>query len=122
MVTALGWYMTKHAVGVYGTDGPAAPWAGAACDSVQREVDRGPSASLAIAPHGPGTVETYTIVYARDGACERGTVLGRLDDGRRFVARLPDDRTLLDALTRSEGVGLRGQVRAEDGVARFEPA
>jgi acetyl-CoA C-acetyltransferase len=72
-------------------------------------------------PHGPGIVETYTIVYGRDGACERGTVLGRLDGGRRFVARLPDDRTLLDALTRSEGVGLRGRVRTESGVGRFEP-
>ena len=121
MVTALGWYMTKHAVGVYGTDRPPAPWGGAACDSTQREADRVPAVPLATAPHGPGTVETYTIVYRRDGACERGTVLGRLEDGRRFVARLPDDRTLLDALTRSEGVGLRGQVRTENGVGRFEP-
>jgi acetyl-CoA C-acetyltransferase len=121
MVTALGWYMTKHAVGVYGTDRPAAPWTGAACDAPQREVDRVPAVAPAMEPHGPGIVETYTIVYGRDGACERGTVLGRLDGGRRFVARLPDDRTLLDALTRSEGVGLRGRVRTESGVGRFEP-
>jgi acetyl-CoA C-acetyltransferase len=77
---------------------------------------------VATSPQGAGTVETYTIVYGRDGACERGTVLGRLDDGRRFVTGLPDDRTLLEALTRSEGIGLRGRVVMESGLGRFEPA
>jgi acetyl-CoA C-acetyltransferase len=61
-------------------------------------------------------------VYGRDGLPERGTVLGRLDDGRRFVARLPDDRTLLEALTRSEAIGLGGHARSEGGVGRFEPS
>jgi acetyl-CoA C-acetyltransferase len=74
------------------------------------------------APSGRGIVETYTIAYGRDGGPERGTVLGRLDGGERFVARLPDDRTLLDACTRSEAIGLRGRVTCEDGVGRFLPA
>jgi acetyl-CoA C-acetyltransferase len=78
-------------------------------------------AHLVPEPRGDGTIETYTIVYGRDGAPERGTVLGRLDDGRRFVARLPDDPTLLDALTRSEGIGLGGRVVTTDGLGRFEP-
>jgi acetyl-CoA C-acetyltransferase len=121
LVTALGWYMTKHAAGVYGTV-PSAAWTAAACESTQREVDRVPGAVVAMAPQGAGTTETYTIVYGRDGSCERGTVLGRLDDGRRFVARLPDDRTLLEALTRSDGIGLRGRVVTDDGIGRFEPA
>jgi acetyl-CoA C-acetyltransferase len=119
MVTALGWYMTKHAVGVYGTEPPARPWSGPA--QVQDEVDRVAPASLVLAPTGAGRIETYTIIYDREGAPERGTVLGRLDDGRRFLARLPDDRTLLEACTRSEAIGLRGYVRTENGVGRFEP-
>jgi len=119
MVTALGWYLTKHAVGVYGTEPPRRGWSGA--DDVQAEVDRVPPARLAMEPRGAGTVETYTIVYGRDGAPERGTVLGRLDDGQRFVARLPDDPTLLAALTRSEGIGLGGRVVSADGLGRFEP-
>ena len=76
---------------------------------------------VSAAPHGLGRVETYTIVYGRDGSCERGTVVGRLDDGDRFVARLPDDPTLLDALTRSEGIGLRGRVASAAGRTRFDP-
>ncbi|HWP66879.1 MAG TPA: acetyl-CoA acetyltransferase [Candidatus Limnocylindria bacterium] len=122
LVTALGWYMTKHAAGVYGTAPPAAPWTGPATDAVQHEVDRVRGVPVVREPDGAGTVESYTIAYGRDGACERGTVLGRLDDGRRFLARLPADRTLLEALTRSEGVGLRGRVASENGLARFEPA
>jgi acetyl-CoA C-acetyltransferase len=119
LVTALGWYLTKHAVGVYGTEPPARRFTAAA--DVQAEVDRVAKAPLAPEPRGNGTVETYTIVYGRDGAPERGTVLGRLDDGRRFVARLPDDRTLLEALTRTEGIGLGGRVGTTDGLGRFEP-
>jgi acetyl-CoA C-acetyltransferase len=121
MVTAVGWYLTKHAVGVYGTERPVAPWMDAGSEVPQREADRVPGVAVAAAPRGPGTVETYTIAYGRDGRCERGTVLGRLADGRRFVARLPADPTLLDALTRAEGVGLGGRVRTENGVGRFEP-
>jgi acetyl-CoA C-acetyltransferase len=121
LVSALGWYMTKHAIGVYGASPPARPWRAAACAETQREVDRVAPVAVAPAPQGAGTIETYTIVYGRDGASERGSVLGRLDDGRRFVARLPDDRTLLDALTRAEGIGMHGFVSVQDGVARFDP-
>jgi len=120
MVTALGWYMTKHAVGVYGTVPPAAAWGGIA-GGTQARVDLVPAALIAREPGGAGVVETYVVAYGRDGAPERGVVLGRLDDGRRFIARLPDDRVLLDALTRSDGIGLGGHVRADGANARFEP-
>lgn len=121
LVSALGWFMTKHAIGIYGTARPATPWSDPATVAAQREADRVEALPVAAAPQGPAHIETYTIVYGRDGACERGSVLGRLDDGRRFVARLPDDRTLLEALTRSEGIGLRGRVSSDAGHARFAP-
>ena len=71
---------------------------------------------------GPATVETYTVLYARDGAPERGVVIGRLDSGARFIANTPDDRDVLERFASVENVGRRGTVAFRDGLNRFEPA
>ena len=81
-----------------------------------------PAPELAKEPSGDGTVETYTVLHDRDGAPIRGLVIGRLGDGRRFLAATPEDRTLLEGLTAREAVGLHGRVVATEGVNRFEPS
>jgi acetyl-CoA C-acetyltransferase len=116
LVTALGWYLTKHAAGVYASGDPLP----------SREPEEIPDpksdpVTLAVHPDGAGAVETYTVLYERDGAPTRGIVLGRLEDGRRFVANLPGDRALLEAFVATEGVGRRGRVRALDGRNVFDP-
>jgi acetyl-CoA C-acetyltransferase len=123
LVTALGWYLTKHAIGVYGAAPPPRPWAPLDTPSLQRQLDAEPAPVLVPAPDGAGTIETYTVVYDRDGVPVRGIVVGRLDDGRRFLANTPADRALLEALTEEEAIGRRGRVGPGDGgVNRFEPA
>ena len=42
-------------------------------------------------------IETYTVLHDRDGTPMRGIVIGRLDDGRRFIANTPADRAVLDS-------------------------
>ena len=71
---------------------------------------------------GPGTIETYTVMYARDGTVERGVVIGRGADGERFAARVDgDDSTTTGTLVSGdvEPVGLAGTVRRGDDVSRF---
>jgi acetyl-CoA C-acetyltransferase len=115
MVTALGWYMTKHSVGVYGAEAPA------------RESAPAPVAELidavvhAEAPQGKGIVETYTVVHDREGRPERGIVLGRDAENRRFVANTPTDRELLEDLERQEAVGLGGRLSSNEGFVAFSP-
>jgi acetyl-CoA C-acetyltransferase len=112
LVTALGWFATKHAVGVYGARPPTGEWQRADPKLDQAEVDAMPRPELAEAPDGPATVETYTVVYDRDGTPERGIVIGRLDDRRRFIAATPPgERALLDLMVSREFVGERGAVR-----------
>ncbi len=121
LVTALGWYMTKHAIGVY----CAAPKDGAFVreDPAPRQalLDAEPAPELVREPSGQGTVETYTVLHDRDGAPVRGLVIGRLDDGRRFLANIPDDRATLEGLMLREGVGVCGRVTTHGGLGRFEP-
>lgn len=116
LVTGLGWYVTKHSVGVYGTDRPGAPDAfgqgtdPAADAALQHALDAEPHPDVAAEPAGEGTIETSTVAFDRDGAPMRGIVIGRLGDGRRFLANTPADRDLLESMCTRETVGLRGRV------------
>jgi acetyl-CoA C-acetyltransferase len=61
---------------------------------------------------GPGHVETYTVIYRRDGSPAFGTVIGRTAENARFVARVSgDDAATLNILTSgaTEPVGLPGR-------------
>jgi len=114
LVTANGWYLTKHAMGVYSTAAPAAPFEREDPKLYQREIDTQPRPEIVMEPSGPATIETYTVVHGRDGV-RMGIVFGRDGAGRRFVANTPDDReTLLDLQSR-EGVGRPGVVHSIDG-------
>lgn len=123
LVTALGWYVTKHAVGIYSAAAPAAPWRGAEPYDdapVPRAVETVPT--LAHDAAGSARIETYTVMHDRDGAPVCGLVIGRLDDdGRRFLANTPEDRGVLEGLMAAEAVGRPGRVAMHDGLNRFEP-
>ena len=121
LVTALGWYITKHAIGVYSAAPKEAPFVGEGPAPRQSLLDAGPAPELAREPAGAGTVETYTVLHDRDGSPMRGLVVGRLDDGRRFLAIAPDDRAVLEGLTVREAIGLRGRVSTSEGLGRFDP-
>jgi acetyl-CoA C-acetyltransferase len=76
---------------------------------------------LAIDPEGGGEIEAYTVLYERDGTPRNGIVVGRLDDGRRFLAQTPEDARLLEDLVREEAIGRRGRVAPETVMNRFHP-
>jgi acetyl-CoA C-acetyltransferase len=67
--------------------------------------------------NGAATIETFTVEYERDGTPLRAIVIGRLDDGSRFVANAADDdHATLAALvdTEREAIGRRGLVATAD--------
>ena len=116
LVTANGWYVTKHSVGVYSTEPPKQPWQRTPPAIDQAAVDAEPRPAFEASPSGAATIETSTVLFDRDGTPARGIVIGRLEDGRRFIANPPPERELLDTMTRVETCGMRGRVaRAEDG-------
>jgi acetyl-CoA C-acetyltransferase len=82
------------------------------------DADRGPG-SVAMA-EGAATVETYTVMHDREGPAF-GIVVGRLPDGRRFVANTPEDPGLLAEMEQRDYVGAAGRVVNDGSRNTFNP-
>jgi acetyl-CoA C-acetyltransferase len=123
LVSGLGWYLTKHSIGIYSANAPEHAWNRHDPRPLQREIDAAPHPASTVEPSGPGTIETYTVIHDREGAPALGIVIGRLDDGRRFIANTPSDRALLEDMERREMIGARGRVehRAAQATNRWQP-
>lgn len=126
LVTANGGYLSKHAAGIYSTTPTAGPWRREDPATYQTLIDEAPRPTLEEDPEGRGTVETYTVTFARDGSPERGIVIGRLGDGAdpdapRFLANTPVDLGLLESMTREDLIGQTGTVGKYDRINLFRP-
>jgi acetyl-CoA C-acetyltransferase len=123
LVTANGWYVTKHSAGVYGARPPEQAWQRTDPKLDQKTIDAQAKPAFTEQPSGAATVETYTVTFDRDGAPELGIVIGRDADGRRFIANTPGDRRTLEAMTKHEFVGAKGTAaQSEDGRNVFSPS
>ncbi len=93
LVTALGWFCTKHSWGTYATSPPAKGFRHA---KPQETVDRLPRC-VSEQREGAVTVESYTVTHGRDGTPERLIVAARTDDHVRTWCHSTDRETMLDA-------------------------
>ncbi|MGH7859284.1 MAG: acetyl-CoA acetyltransferase, partial [Candidatus Binatia bacterium] len=124
LVSGLGWYVTKHSIGVYSTEPSRKPWCRQDVNELQQEIDSEPHPELDPTPSGESTVETYTVIHDREGAPARGIVIGRRPGGRRFIANTPADRDLFESMEREEAIGARGHARPDgpDGTNLWYPS
>lgn len=112
LVTALGWYATKHAVGVYGKSPSAQKWAQHQDFTVaQAQIDATTLPPTLKEASGKMTVEAYMITHGRNGEPEKGVAIGMLENGQRTVAYLEADTDTLKTYTETELVGKIGMVR-----------
>lgn len=115
LTTANGWFLTKQSTGVYSTNRVEGRWQRQDPKVLQAEIDALPHPEIIELPEGPATVETYTVIHAREGYRD-GIIIGRDAQGRRFVAVTPNDEATLRDLESREGVGRTGTVgRHPDG-------
>ena len=114
-VSGLGMTATKHAIAVLATDARRIE----ASEGISSVLDLAPEQThgpeLAMAPDGPGVVETYTVDFDRENRPVKSIVVVRLDDGRRTLAH--GEESAFPSLLESEGVGLRGKVSPGDDTA-----
>ncbi|WP_049793633.1 type II toxin-antitoxin system Rv0910 family toxin [Hoyosella subflava] len=84
LATALGWYATKHAIGIYSAQPPREPF---------RQIDAGlrmrrpPKRRVCTSYSGEALVEGYTVTYQSNGSPEALIVSGIAVDGDRVLAR-----------------------------------
>jgi acetyl-CoA C-acetyltransferase len=125
LVSGIGWCMTEHSFGVYGTR-PGTDRGRPVVDlpDLTAVEEAGgyrwanPSAAVGILPQcspdaeakGEITVETYSVVYERDGTPSRAIVACRTVDGRRAWATNTDPDQLAVLVT-EEGCGRLGTLR-----------
>ncbi len=117
LVTGLGWYATKHSIGVYASRPPAhggtQPFA---WRDVQPEVDALPRCAVEPEATGPVRVETYTVTFDREETPERGILACRTPGGNRAWGNVTD-RDTLDLLCTEEGIGRTGVLGADGTVS-----
>lgn len=121
-----GGLVTKHHALLMGRE-PAADGYPSADDAArQRAIDELPAPRVAEEPNGPGTIETHTVVYGRDGEPSKGIIVGRLRTGERFIGNTrAEDRDALDALVSPDAdpIGLDGKVETDtEGQTTFDLA
>ena len=111
LTTALGWYATKHALGLYGTRPPRRAFAAGEAD-----VDRPPPRTVAPPADGlAGAAETCTVIHERDGSASYGIVFALLDDGRRALGQTRDPE-LMAAMATDGFLGSRVRLDADRTV------
>ncbi len=109
LVGANGGILSKYSVGVYSTT--AAEWRSDRSARLQAQVAGWPTQPVTENAEGRGTVETYTV--RRDDGRPTGIVIGRLDDGSRFLSTTEDDE-LIALLIDGDPLGCAVRVRSFD--------
>src|SRR5262249_61999960 len=117
----LRWYRTRPAAAIYWAAPKAGPCARGAPARGRARLDAAPAPPLEREPAGPASIETFTVLHDREGAPMRGLVVGRLDEGRPFLAATPDDPDGLAGLEARGATGLRRPLGAADATGAFEP-
>ncbi len=119
LATGLGWFATKHAVGIYGATPPPRGFVAGDTDGAQAAIDAN-ALELADTHEGNAVVDAATVAYDREGAVTAAPAYLRLPDGRRLVAAANPDE--LAGLAGAQLVGATVHVSGEVPTYRVSSA
>lgn len=115
MVTGVGWFLTKHSVGIYSGTEPEKPWGREPRKLIQARIDELESPVLNERPRGGATVETYTVLHESADGRPWPIIVARLDNGERCLATTERGSELPHRMETEEFIGCRGFVTPGDG-------
>ena len=115
LVHALGWYATKHAVGLYSSEPLEDGFTHVDPRETQAEADALPSREVAGAHDGEATVEATSVVFDRDAQPTHAILSLLIGDGRRALATSEDVDVALD-MTNDAWEGRRVRTSTAEGV------
>ena len=105
MITSLGWFLHKHAVGIYSTN---AKDTGLAHHDLADENDflvGDEPLGVDSEASGKGIIETYTIIHAKDGSPAYAVIYGKTESNNRFIAQTHNNPDIYAALSSDNQVG-----------------
>lgn len=119
LLNANGWFLTKHSVGVYSCQPMTKQWHRVEPSTYQAAILEAERPNVCAEPNGSAEIETYTVLYDRDAQPSRGIVIGRLENGDRFVANTPRDQAMMQELVAADSIGRSGRVNSNNGLNQF---
>jgi len=122
LVTANGWFLTKHSCGVYSrTPPPQGKWEREDPKLTQARADKraGQLVSVSDSPEGEGVVEAYIVDFSVKKQKPKVIAVGKLvsgrDSGKRFIASTKDEDDSFGTWMERDGVGMRVKVSSAKG-------
>ncbi len=119
MISGLGWYITKHSLGLWSATPPPTRWTDIDLTAQQAAIDA--TALEVVHPSdatGTATIDGYTVMHDREDGPVSVPVFARTRNGRRVVAR-SDDRDVARAMSGGMFVGHTIDLKPADDHARF---
>ncbi len=114
LVTALGWFLHKHAAGVYSAV-PADTDLGTHDLADRKDYLAGEEpVKITDRASGSGHIETYTVKFSREGQPETAVIYGRTATGFRFVAQTPAEPDVMNQLILENQVGRSVRLQYDD--------
>lgn len=105
LVTALGWFMHKHAAGVYASEPLGGKFKNHDVRDQKDSLAGKDPVRIKDQVTGTGTIETYTIIYSKDQQPSYAVLYGKTRDNYRFIARTQSHPDIFKKLTSMNCVG-----------------
>jgi len=123
MATGVGWFVTKHALGIYGSTPPPGGFRRGDTGGAQSLIDDSAVETAAgVDEATPAVVLAATVVRDHDGQPTGAPLIARLPDGRQ-MALAPADDEVVEAMGALDVPGLVGSsVVVRPGPARYRLA
>ena len=111
MVTSLGWFMHKHAAGIYGAYPQDTQLEYHDLDDEKNFLVGDEPVKTVEEVSGQGKIETYTIIYSKDGTSAYAVIYGKTNEGFRFIAQTHQDPDIFKTLSTQNQVGKQVHLR-----------
>ncbi|MFD4352676.1 crotonase/enoyl-CoA hydratase family protein [Nocardia sp. NPDC058518] len=108
LTSSLGWYLTKHALGIYSVQPPRRLYR-----SLTPVVEPAPTRAALVGYSGPGVVEAYTVQYRRGGEPEATILSVITPEGARVLVR-DTDTDLATEFATSDPLGWQVEIAGTD--------
>ncbi len=105
LVTALGWFLHKHAAGVYGSQPMTGKFKNHDLEDQDNCFAGKEPVKIKDQVTGKGIIETYTVIYSTDLTPSYAVIYGKTLDNYRFIARTQNHPDIFKQLTSENMVG-----------------